>query len=66
MSWEGIKIGALWQGRGKAMFTGRFGDARVVVMPNNNKKTDKHPDAIVYIVPDDRKPEGGGDEGESW
>jgi len=48
-----IKIGALWlqtSKDGKKFMTGNFGDAKLVVMKNDYKTTDNHPDYIVYIA----------------
>ena len=62
MSFDGIEIGALWTGKGKALYTGKLGAARVIVLENRGKKTDKHPDARIFVVPDDRRQERGGDD----
>jgi hypothetical protein len=48
-----IKIGALWKGE-KAL-TGSMGSARLVVLKNNYKTEDKHPDYIVWVTPQKKK-----------
>lgn len=47
-----VKVGALWQNEkdGEMYFTGALGDARLVVLPNGYKQTEKHPDYIVYVT----------------
>lgn len=52
MASEGlVKLGALWRKEkdGKAMLTGKMGDANLLIMPNGFKKEEKHPDYIVYV-----------------
>ena len=48
-----VKIGALWKHEGKSerspVLTGKLGDARLVIFANGHKKTDKHPDYILYV-----------------
>lgn len=51
----GIEIGALWTGRGKALYSGKLGNARVVILTNNHKKADNHPDARIFVVPDEKR-----------
>ena len=58
MSFDGIEIGALWTGRGKALYTGKLGNARIVVLENQHKKSDNHPDARIFVVPDDKRDKG--------
>lgn len=53
-----IKIGALWNSNGKPFARGKLGNyASLVVMPNNNKQSDKSPDYWVFVAEDDKKEE---------
>jgi len=47
-----VKISGVWKNRdknGKIYLTGYMGEARVVVLPNNFKEDEKHPDFIMYV-----------------
>ena len=47
-----IKLAALWQRtdkNGNIYFTGKLGDAPIVIMKNGYKKEDKQPDFIIYV-----------------
>lgn len=47
-----IKVGALWEKTGKSgdtYFSGKFGDASLIVFKNKFKKSENQPDYIVYI-----------------
>lgn len=67
-----IKLTGLWErqdGKGRPMFSGSLGGARLVIFANNYKTESKHPDYIVYIDEQKKKEEpaaeqaiGGGDE----
>lgn len=48
---EMVKLGALWvkEGNKGKFLTGKFGDAQLLVFPNEHKKQDNHPDYIVYV-----------------
>lgn len=57
-----IKIGALWvkeSAKGKYM-QGKFGDANLILFPNRYKKTDNHPDFLVYVAESRKKEDGNG------
>ena len=50
---EIIKIGALWSGKtknGDPCFTGKMGDAQLLVFRNKFKEQPKQPDYIVYVA----------------
>lgn len=59
-----IKVGALWANEkdGKTYYSGKFGDAKMLVFENSYKESDKHPSHIVYLAPfekkEDKKEEG--------
>ena len=61
-----IKIGALWKAKhknGKTMFSGQLGnDARILILENNFKKEDKHPDFNIFIVEKKKKDEASASE----
>lgn len=54
---------ALWKMPSGKGYTGRLGDARVVVFLETNKKSEKSPDARVYVQEPDRKPAEPGTDG---
>ena len=60
------KLGALWMKQtrnGATYFSGKFGEQRIVVFKNRDKKTDKHPDFVIYKS----EPQGERkDDGGSW
>jgi len=61
-----IQIGALWRGitkNGDEYFSGTLGNkARLVIFLNGYKKTDKHPDYLVYIAENKSLDDDGDDE----
>ena len=57
---ELVKIGALWADEdkdGNQYFSGSFGDAKLLVLPNQFKESSKHPDYVVFVCKRPRKPE---------
>jgi hypothetical protein len=57
---ELVKIGALWRGEtktGDICYTGRMGDAMLLVFKNKFKEQDKQPDFIVYVAKPQKKDE---------
>ncbi len=57
---DGIKLTSLWKNKtekGQEYFSGYLGDAKLMIFPNGYKKEDKHPDYIVYLVPNKKKDE---------
>lgn len=52
-----VKVGALWnnEGESKLAFSGKFGDAKMLIFPNGYKESSKHPDYIVYLAPFEKK-----------
>ena len=64
---EMIEIGGLWKNKSKAgvvYLTGYMGKARVLIFPNGYKKSDNHPDYIMYIAPSVKNGDNGDDAGE--
>lgn len=58
-----IKIGGLWLKEGKKgkFFSGKFGNANVLIFKNTNKKEAKHPDYEIFIAeprPRNEAPQG--------
>tara|TARA_R110002020_G_scaffold223582_2_gene432744 strand:+ start:435 stop:701 length:267 start_codon:yes stop_codon:yes gene_type:complete len=46
-----IKLGALWNSKGKSLFTGSVNnDIRIVVLENNRKEKDNQPDAFIFLA----------------
>ncbi|MEO5348840.1 MAG: DUF736 domain-containing protein [Magnetococcus sp. YQC-3] len=55
-----VKIGAIWEKtskKGDTFFSGKFGDAQLLILKNNSKKSDKSPDYLVYVDNPQRKEE---------
>lgn len=53
-----IKLAALWKKEskeGRTYYHGRFGEARLLLFKNENKKSEKHPDLNLFIVADTTK-----------
>ncbi len=56
------KLGELWMKEarnGATYFSGKFGDLRIVVFKNRDKKTDKHPDFVIYKSEPREQQDGG-------
>tara|TARA_R110002051_G_scaffold284759_1_gene346921 strand:- start:1599 stop:1862 length:264 start_codon:yes stop_codon:yes gene_type:complete len=46
-----IKFGALWNSKGKSLFTGSVNnDIRIVVLANQRKEKDNQPDAFIFLA----------------
>jgi hypothetical protein len=46
-----LKLGALWNSKGKSLFTGAINnDIRIVVLQNNRKEKDNQPDAFIFLA----------------
>jgi len=54
-----IKIGSLWINDSKEgkILTGRLGDAKLLLLKNKYKKTDKHPDYNIYVAKNEKREE---------
>lgn len=53
-----IKVAALWEHKdknGKIFYTGKFGDASVIILPNGFKKESNQPDYNLFITPPRKK-----------
>lgn len=54
-----IKLTGVWQktsAKGVTYFTGRLGAAKLVILPNRDKKTDSDPDFHVFVqTPQEQK-----------
>ena len=53
-----IKLASLWaktSKKGQTYYQGRFGEARLLLFKNVNKKLEKHPDLNLFIVTDTAK-----------
>lgn len=52
---DGTKLTGLWKGKdkaGKTYLSGKVsGTARLLVLPNDFKRTEKDPDFFAYLVP---------------
>ncbi len=60
---EMIKVSALWKQKTKAgedFLNGKLGDAKLLIFKNKHKKSEKHPDYIVYLAPYEKKEENTG------
>jgi len=59
---EGTKLTGLWKNKtkdGKTYLSGTIGLARLLVLPNDFKKTEKDPDYNVVLVPAKEKSGNG-------
>lgn len=48
-----IQVGALWRPEdkdSKVALAGSFGDARVIILKNNYKEADNHPDYKIFLT----------------
>tara|TARA_R100001244_G_scaffold66458_1_gene54692 strand:- start:780 stop:1040 length:261 start_codon:yes stop_codon:yes gene_type:complete len=46
-----LKLGALWNSKGKSLFTGAINnDIRIVVLENQRKEKDNQPDAFIFLA----------------
>lgn len=55
---ELVEIMALWENQsesGETYFTGRMGNAKVIVFKNKYKTSDKHPSYRVYVQNPEKK-----------
>ena len=55
---EMVVIGQLWRHDdedGRIFLSGKLGHAKLLVLPNENKKTDENPDFIVYVASEKRQ-----------
>lgn len=51
-----VQIGALWEsGSDKVIASGYLGNARLLVLKNNYKKEDKHPDYVLCVARNEPK-----------
>ena len=50
-----IQVAALYKSKSGRSIQGKFGDARLFIIPNSRKKSDRHPDFLVFIAPVDRQ-----------
>lgn len=60
-----VKLGAVWENtdrNGNIYYAGKIGDARLVILRNKFKESDKHPDMILYVQ-NHQKKEGEGKSG---
>jgi len=56
-----IQLSAFWKKtskEGRIYYTGRLGNGRLLLFKNEKKESEKHPDLILYIVPENEKKEG--------
>ena len=54
-----VEIGGLWKNEGKdgEYFSGKLGQAKLLIFANKYKKTDKHPDFRMYVTKVEKKEE---------
>ena len=45
-----IAIGALWPGKKDGVLTGKMGEARLVVLPNDRRQNDSQPSHRVFVA----------------
>jgi hypothetical protein len=62
---EMMKVTGLWANKakdGKTYLSGRLGDMRVLIFPNNYKEAENHPSHIMYFAPIERQQDQGIDD----
>ena len=55
---DGIQLTGLWKSTSKAgdnYLSGNLGSGRIMILTNKFKKTEKHPDYIMYLMPPRKK-----------
>jgi len=56
-----INIGGLWANRAKSnneiYLSGYLNGAKLLILKNNFKTTDNHPDYVMYVVPRNQRPQ---------
>jgi hypothetical protein len=56
-----IKISSLWRKTSKndrTYWQGKLGNGRLLLFKNDRKESEKHPDLILYIVPENERQNG--------
>jgi hypothetical protein len=62
---EMMKVTGLWANKardGKTYLSGRLGDMRVLIFPNNYKEAENHPSHIMYFAPIERDTNAASDD----
>jgi hypothetical protein len=62
---EMMKVTGLWANKakdGKTYLSGRLGDMRVLIFPNNYKEAENHPSHIMYFAPIERETNAASDD----
>jgi hypothetical protein len=62
---EMMKVTGLWANKakdGKTYLSGRLGDMRVLIFPNNFKEAENHPSHIMYFAPIERETNAASDD----
>jgi len=65
---EKVRLTGLWKNTsagGKAYYSGTLGAARILGFPNYEKRGDKSPDLVLYLVPRKPKEESNFADGQS-
>jgi len=55
-----IQLAAFWKKTSKndrTYYQGKLGNGRLLLFKNEKKETEKHPDLILYMVPENEKKE---------
>jgi len=63
---DGVRLTGLWKNEGqdgKPYLAGSLGGGRMMVFPNERKTKEQDPDFVVYLVPAEKKENGGGARG---
>lgn len=53
-----IQIAAFWKKtskEGKTYYTGKLGNGKLLLFQNKEKKNDKSPDLLLYVVPENER-----------
>ena len=55
-----IQIAAFWKKQSKndrTYYQGKLGNGRLLLFKNDKKESEKHPDLILYVVPENQRQE---------
>ncbi len=52
-----IRVGGLWKTRGGHLSGSIFNGAKLLILPNQRKESDRHPDFVVWLVPPEPREE---------
>lgn len=61
-----IRLGGLWANEKGNLSGNLSASARIIIIPNKWKKTDKHPDYLMLLAPNERKEQESGESAQGF